>query len=187
VRWLVTASGRRWRLRGCRQDGVGQGSCLHSSGSDSAVGARRALLCARTCTHHALGRWTVLCLAGARRRWSGGVRGPGSGGHGWRALGCAQCLRGRGEGSAVSVRACRADRLDDPRTRSCTTRLLPARNPANAAYTGSILDFSRSTCTHRLHRCIIRTHHSCDPPATSYHTQYAPADLTKPFRSLGFS
>ena len=33
-------------------------------------------------------------------------------------------------------------------------------------------DFSPSTRTHRLHRCIIRTPHSCDPPATSYHTQY---------------
>jgi len=30
------------------------------------------------------------------------MRGPGSGGHGWRALGCAQCLRGRGEGAAAS-------------------------------------------------------------------------------------
>ena len=33
---------------------------------------------------------------------AGGVRGPGSGGHGWGALGCAQCLRGRGEGAAAS-------------------------------------------------------------------------------------
>ena len=35
-------------------------------------------------------------------------------------------------------------------------------------------DFSRSTCTHWHHRCIIRTHHSCAPPDPSYHTQYAP-------------
>jgi len=41
---------------------------------------------------HALGHGTVRCRAGARRRWSCGVRGPGSGGHGWRALGCTQCL-----------------------------------------------------------------------------------------------
>jgi hypothetical protein len=44
-------------------------------------------------------RRTVRCRAGA---WSGGVRGPGSGSHGWRALGCAQCLRRRGEGTAAS-------------------------------------------------------------------------------------
>jgi len=41
-------------------------------------------------------------------------------------------------------------------------------------------DFPRSTCTHWHHRCIIRTHHSCAPPATSYHTQYAP-EPDRPF------
>ena len=51
---------------------------------------------------HALGHGTVRCRAGARRRWSCGVRGPGSGGHGWRALGCTQCLVGLGEGAAAS-------------------------------------------------------------------------------------
>ncbi len=51
---------------------------------------------------HVLGRGTVRCRAGARRRWSYGMRGPGSGGHGWRALGCTQCLRWQGEGAAPS-------------------------------------------------------------------------------------
>ena len=49
--------------------------------------------------------WSLGCAvpgAGARRRWSGGVRGPGSGGHWWRALGCTQCLRWQGEGAATS-------------------------------------------------------------------------------------
>jgi len=46
-------------------------------------------------------------------------------------------------------------------------------------------DFSRSTCTHWHHCCIILTHHSCDrlrrrSPATSYHTQYAP-EPDRPF------
>jgi len=53
--------------------------------------------------HHSLGRGTVRCRADARRRWSGGVRGPGSVGHGCRALGCAQspsCSRGRAWDSA---------------------------------------------------------------------------------------
>ncbi len=63
---------------------------------------------------HAPGCGTVQCREGERRRWSGGVRGPGSGGHGWCALGCAQCLCGRGEGAAASRPAlqgfCRAQR-----------------------------------------------------------------------------
>ena len=50
---------------------------------------------------HALGRRTVLCREGARRRWSGDVRVPGSGSRGWRALECAGCLRGRGGGAAT--------------------------------------------------------------------------------------
>jgi hypothetical protein len=55
---------------------------------------------------HAL--WARGCAVpgGRTRRWSGGVRGPGSGGRGWRALGCAQCLRGRGEGEAASRTEC---------------------------------------------------------------------------------
>jgi hypothetical protein len=51
---------------------------------------------------HAVGRGTVRCRAGASHRWGGDVRGPGSGGRGWRALGCARCLRGRGGGAAAS-------------------------------------------------------------------------------------
>ncbi len=42
------------------------------------------------------------CRAGSSRRWGTGVRGPGSGGRGWRSLGCALCLRWRGGGAAVS-------------------------------------------------------------------------------------
>jgi len=99
VRWLVTASGRGWGLRGCRQDGGGQGSCLHRSGSDCAVGGPA---CSALCSHvrpMLLGAG----LSGAgRAHFSGGVRGPGSGGYGWRALGRAQCLRERGEGAAAS-------------------------------------------------------------------------------------
>ncbi len=45
----------------------------------------------------ALGRGAVRCRAGAR------VRGPGSGGRGWRALGWARCLRERGGGAAVPL------------------------------------------------------------------------------------
>jgi hypothetical protein len=54
---------------------------------------------------HAL--WARGCAVpgGRTRRWSGGVRGPGSGGRGWRALGWARCLRGRG-GSAAVPRPC---------------------------------------------------------------------------------
>ncbi len=51
---------------------------------------------------HALGRGAARCRAGARRRWSGGVRVPGSGGRGLRALGGSRCLRERGGGAAVS-------------------------------------------------------------------------------------
>ena len=54
---------------------------------------------------HAVGRKTVRCGADARRRSGGDVRGPGSGGRGWRALGWARCLRGRG-GSAAVPRPC---------------------------------------------------------------------------------
>ena len=48
VRWLVTASGRGWGLRGCRQDGGGQGSCSHHPGSDFAVGGPA---CSALCSH----------------------------------------------------------------------------------------------------------------------------------------
>ena len=58
---------------------------------------------------HALGRGAVRCRAGARRRWSGGVC-PGR-----RALGCAQCLRGRGEGAAASRPALQGFRRRRPR------------------------------------------------------------------------
>ena len=34
MRWPVTTSGRGWGLRGDRQDGGGQGSLLHRSGSE---------------------------------------------------------------------------------------------------------------------------------------------------------
>ncbi len=51
---------------------------------------------------HAVGRGTVRCRADARRRWGGDVRWSGSGCRGWRALGCARCLRGRGGGAAAS-------------------------------------------------------------------------------------
>jgi hypothetical protein len=56
---------------------------------------------------HALGRGTVRCRAGSRRRWGGGMRGPGSSGRGWRALGCTRCLRGRGGGASTSGLRCR--------------------------------------------------------------------------------
>jgi len=35
----------------------------------------------------------------------------------------------------------------------------------------ALRDFSPPTRTHWHQHCIIRTHHSCAPPATSYHTQ----------------
>ena len=68
VRWLVTASGRGWGLRGCRQDCGGQGSCSHHSGSDFAVGGPA---CSALCSHvRSVGRggWK------ARREglWGGG-------------------------------------------------------------------------------------------------------------------
>jgi hypothetical protein len=84
-----------------------------------------------------------------------------------------------------AVRACKAECLDASRTRFTYHKPVPAGNPVGMACTGSIPDFSRSTCTHWHHCCIICTHHSCAPPATSYHTQYAPEpdrDLWK----LGF-
>ena len=56
---------------------------------------------------HALGRGTVRCRAGSRRRWGGGMREPGSSGRGWRALGCTRCLRGRGGGASTSGLRCR--------------------------------------------------------------------------------
>jgi hypothetical protein len=42
------------------------------------------------------------------------------------------------------------------------------------------------TCTHWYQHCIIRTHHSCDPPATSYHTQYVTCLVQSP-RNLDLS
>ena len=42
------------------------------------------------------------------------------------------------------------------------------------------------TCTHWYQHCIIRTHHSCSPPATSYHTQYATCLVPSP-RKLDLS
>ncbi len=48
MRRLVTASGRGWGLRGCRQDGGGQGSCSHPSGNDFAVGGPA---CPALCSH----------------------------------------------------------------------------------------------------------------------------------------
>ena len=36
------------------------------------------------------------------------------------------------------------------------------------------------TFTHWYQHCIIRTHHSCAPPATSYHTQYATCLVPSP-------
>ena len=105
VRWLVTASGRGWGLRGCRQDGGGQGSCSHHPGSDFAVGGPA---CSVLCSHvRSLGE------EGGRRGEEGGPvgrtgrgRAPGCAA-GWRAVG-ALCIeadarkgrRGRGEKSA---------------------------------------------------------------------------------------
>ena len=40
--------------------------------------------------------------------------------------------------------------------------------------------------THLYHYCIIRTHHSCDPPDTSYHTQYVTCLVQSP-RNLDLS
>ena len=66
---------------------------------------------------HAVGRGTVRCRASARRRWGGGVRGPGSGGRGWRALRCARCLRGRSR-----ARPRRGLRFDRERQRRVVVR-----------------------------------------------------------------
>jgi len=57
---------------------------------------------------HALGRGTLRGRAGTRRRWGGGMRGPGSSGRGWRALGCTRCLRGQGGVASTSGLRCRA-------------------------------------------------------------------------------
>ena len=59
---------------------------------------RQRILPSRTTTTL---RWGGLGCGLDARRWSGGVRGPGSGGRGWRALGWAQCLRERGGVAAV--------------------------------------------------------------------------------------
>ncbi len=56
---------------------------------------------------HAVGRGTVRCRAATRRRWGGGMRGPGPSGRGWRALGCTRCLRGRGGSASTSGLHCR--------------------------------------------------------------------------------
>jgi hypothetical protein len=50
--------------------------------------------------------------------WSGGVRGPGSGGRGWRALGWARCRRERGGGAAVP-RPCIAGSVGGRRGARC--------------------------------------------------------------------
>ena len=81
------------------------------------------------------------------------------------------------------VRACKAERLDDSRTRFTYHKACSRRKPCWCGMRREHSDFSRSTCTHWHHRCIIRTHHSCAPPATSYHTQYAP-EPDQPFQFL---
>ena len=93
---------------------------------------------------HALGRGTVRCRADARRRWSGGVRGPGSGGRGWRALGCAQCLRGRGEGAAAS--------------RPCIAGFPPVSVGVRAAPARADSGLRRSRCAWRVStaECVLR-------------------------------
>ena len=86
----------------------------------------------------------------------------------------------------LTVRACRAEHLDDPRTRSRTTRLFPAGNPVYAACTENISGLLPVN-THASASSLYYTHTpQLRSTATSYHTQYAPADLTKPFKKLGF-
>jgi len=77
VRWLVTASGPWWGLRGCRQDDGDQGSCLHLSGSDSAVGGPA---CSALCSHvRPMLLGTGLCGAGRAHAAAGAAAcaGPG--------------------------------------------------------------------------------------------------------------
>ena len=78
MRWLVTASGRWGGLRGCRQDGGGQGSCSHHSESDFAVGGPA---CSALCSHvRSLGEEGG--RRGGRACWEDGAR-SGAGVCGW--------------------------------------------------------------------------------------------------------
>ena len=107
-----------WRRSGGGRGG-GWGLCVAAVAGCGAAGRFRRLgfgarshaavapITVLALASHALGRGTVRCRAGTRRRWGGGMRGPGSSGRGWRALGCTRCLRGRGGGASTSGLRCR--------------------------------------------------------------------------------
>ena len=106
VRWLVTASGRGWGLRGCRQDGGGQGSCSHHSGSDFAVGGPA---CSALCSHvRSVGR------GGGKARRAGLLGGGGAvGRRGVRLAGEQWAL------CAAKLTPARAGGGEDKKARSC--------------------------------------------------------------------
>ena len=107
MRWLVTASGRWGGLRGCRQDGGGQGSCLRRSGSDSAAGG---LECWALCLHvRSIGRGG----GNARRagllggRGAVGRRGVRLAGEQWALCAAKLTLARAGGGEDKKARSCR--------------------------------------------------------------------------------
>jgi hypothetical protein len=107
VRWLVTASGSGWGLRGCRQDGGGQGSCSHHSESDFAVGGPA---CSALCSHvRSVGR------GGGKARRAGllggggavGRRGARLAGEQWALCAAKLTLARAGGGEDKKARSCR--------------------------------------------------------------------------------
>ena len=106
MRWLVTACGRGWGLRGCRQDGGGQGSCSHHSESDFAVGGPA---CSALCSHvRSVGR------GGGKARRAGLLEGGGAvGRRGVRLAGEQWAL------CAAKLTLARAGGGEDKKARSC--------------------------------------------------------------------
>jgi hypothetical protein len=108
VRWPVTTSGRGWGLRGDRQDGGGQGSLLHSSGSDSAVGGPAcSALCSHVCS---VGR------GGGKARRAGLLGGGGAAGRR-----CVRLVGGQWELCAAELTLARAGGGEDKIARSPVT------------------------------------------------------------------
>ena len=106
MRWLVTASGRGWGLRGCRQDGGGQGSCSHHPGSDFAVGGPA---CSVLCSHvRSLGEEGKARRAGLLGgRGAVGRRGVRLAGEQWALCAAKLTLARAGGGEDKKARSCR--------------------------------------------------------------------------------
>ncbi len=97
-------------LRGCRQDGGGQGSCLHSSGSDSSVGGPA---CSALCSHvRSIGR------GGGKARRAGLLGGGGAVGR-W----CVRLAGGQWSLCAAELTLARAGGGEDKKVRSCRVRM----------------------------------------------------------------